>query len=136
MRLATSYIPHTLYAIAVTSISIHLVSERKSTSEELSRINARISILESIADQLRLTEGGKHTLASDGLDRLKRLARLSSSPREGAAVGADGKVHGAAMEQGTISWKEVVFGRKRESDELSSWEKKDLEKLREEANKP
>ena len=37
----------------------------------------------------------------------------------------------AEKEEGMISWKDVVFGRKRSAgDELSHWEKKDLEKGR------
>lgn len=117
MRIATSYIPHALFAIAVTSISIHLVNKRRTFSDEEARARARISILESIAEQLRSEKPG-----SDGeLERLKRLVRapkVKESSKNTTSAGSEG-----------ISWKDVVFGRKRPAgDELSHWDKKDLEK--------
>ncbi|KAF8632490.1 hypothetical protein AX15_001859 [Amanita polypyramis BW_CC] len=112
MRIATGYIPHALYAIAVTSISIHLVNKRRTFSDEKANVNARISILESIAEQLQSNK----SIPNAELERLKRLAR--APVKENLTTGAE-----------HISWKEVVFGREQQaSDELNHWEKKDLEK--------
>ncbi|KIL63994.1 hypothetical protein M378DRAFT_641515 [Amanita muscaria Koide BX008] len=121
MRLATSYIPHALYAIAVTSISIHLVSKRRTFEDERANVNARISILESIAEQLR---SGK-PINDDEVERLKRLAR--------DPVKRDEEAMKSKSEE--ISWKEVFLGQKSQSDsDLSPWEKKDLEKIQKAAN--
>ncbi|KAM6502870.1 hypothetical protein JOM56_002847 [Amanita muscaria] len=121
MRVATSYIPHALYAIAVTSISIHLVSKRRAFEDERANVNARISILESIAEQLR---SGK-PINDDEVERLKRLAR--------DPVKRDEEAMKSKSEE--ISWKEVFLGQKSQSDsDLSPWEKKDLEKIQKAAN--
>lgn len=120
MRIATRYIPHTVFAIAVTTISIHLVNKRTTYSDEEASVKARISILENIAEQLRLDS--KSPTSNETLERLKRLA---SRPL------VKDKTPIAEKEEGMISWKDVVFGRKRSAgDELSHWEKKDLEKGR------
>lgn len=120
MRIATRYIPHTVFAIAVTTISIHLVNKRTTYSDEEASVKARISILENIAAQLRLNS--QSPASNETLERLKRLA---SRPL------VKDKTPIAGKEEGMISWKDVVFGRKRSAgDELSHWEKKDLEKGR------
>ena len=118
MRIATSYIPHALSAVAVTSITIHLINKRRTFDDEEASARARISILESIAEQLR----SERPTGSNGeeLERLKRLVRapVAKESKDATAAGSEG-----------ISWKDVVFGRKRPAgDELSHWEKKDLEK--------
>jgi hypothetical protein len=119
MRIATSYIPHALSAVAVMSISIHLVNKRRTFSDEEASARARISILESIAEQLR----SERQPSSNGEEELERLKRLVRAP-----VVKESKDATAAGSKG-ISWKDVVFGRKRPAgDELSHWEKKDLEK--------
>ena len=119
MRIATSYIPHALSAVAVMSISIHLVNKRRTFSDEEASTRARISILESIAEQLR-SEGQPSSNGGEELERLKRLVRAPAAKESKDATAAGSK---------GISWKDVVFGRKRPAgDELSHWEKKDLEK--------
>jgi len=121
MRVATSYIPHALYAIAVTSISIHLVSKRRTFEDERANVNARISLLESIAKQLRSDK----PINDEEVERLKRLAR--------DPVKRDEETAKSKSEE--ISWKEVFLGQKRQSDsDLSPWEKKDLEKIQKAAN--
>ncbi|KAF8627767.1 hypothetical protein AX17_006132 [Amanita inopinata Kibby_2008] len=130
MRIATGYIPHALYATAITSLSIHLVHHRKSADDEKTSVKTRISILESIAEQLRTDK----SVSREALDRMKRLARapLVKAEEWKSEGGGEGGGEGER-----ISWKEVVFGRRRETDgeELSHWEKKDLEKVQQEANK-
>ncbi|KAF9243219.1 hypothetical protein BU15DRAFT_86588 [Melanogaster broomeanus] len=50
---APSYLPHILYSTALTSVSIHLLFQRKAAEEDLARHNAQITILEDLAHQLR-----------------------------------------------------------------------------------
>jgi len=112
------YFPHALFAIALTSISINLVSHRRTAEDERSRVQARISVLESIKEQL---QSGK-PLTNEELDRQKKLARSAD----------DGREHHKA-----VSWTEVFrSARKPQSSdgeaELSKWEQQDLETLQKE----
>jgi len=117
MRIATKYVPHTVFAIAVTTISIHLVDKRRTYSDEEASIKARISILETITEQLRLDS--QRPGSNETLERLQRLARRPLVKDNTTIV---------EREEG-ISWKDILFGRKPSpGDELSHWEKKDLEK--------
>jgi len=115
------YLPHVIYSVAILSLSIHLVNQRKLASEERSRIAARTSILESIAEQLRSDK----PLSENELEKLKRLARpLERNPDE--------EVLG-----GTIAWKEIFLGRKKAEGEpeMSKWEKKDVEAMQRDMRK-
>ncbi|XP_006461449.1 hypothetical protein AGABI2DRAFT_192954 [Agaricus bisporus var. bisporus H97] len=120
--LNTTYLPHALYSIAITSISIHLVGQKRTIAEDRARIAARISTLESVAGQLR---DGKH-LSLEELDRLQRLARPpSSSSAE--------RVQPIREE---IGWRETIFGRKRSLEtEMSEYDRRDWEKVRKEIEK-
>jgi hypothetical protein len=105
------YFPHVLFSIALTSISINLVSQRRTAEDERFRVQAQISVLESIKEQL---QSGK-LLSNEELDRQKKLARFADDDRE---------IHKA------VSWSEVFRSSARSSDgeaELSKWEKQDLE---------
>lgn len=106
------YFPHALFAIALTSISINLVSHRRTAEDERSRVQAQISVLESIKEQL---QSGK-PLSKEELDRQKKLVRSVDNDRE----------HHKA-----VSWTDVFRVRKPQpSDgeaELSKWEQRDLE---------
>ncbi|TFK45104.1 hypothetical protein BDQ12DRAFT_621724 [Crucibulum laeve] len=106
------YFPHALYSVAITSISIHLVGKKRSIEDERARISAQTSILESIKAQLQSDK----SLSNDELGRLKKLARPPPSDE--------------ATKKEAIGWKEIIFGgRKKEGDELSDWDKKDLAKM-------
>jgi MoxR-like ATPase len=104
------YFPHVLYAIALTSISINLASQRRTAEDERSGIQAQISVLQSIKEQLL---SGK-PLSNEELDRQKKLARSANNDRE---------LHRA------VSWTEVFRSAKKpqSSDEFNKWEKQDLE---------
>ena len=108
------YFPHALFAIALTSISINLVSHRRTAEEEQSRIQAQISVLESIKEQL---QSGK-PLSNEELDRLKKLAARSV-----VDVDNDRERHKA------VSWTSVFRGAQRSNGEaeLSKWDQQDLE---------
>jgi hypothetical protein len=109
---ASSYLPHAVYSAAIISLSIHLVNQQRSSSDDRARLNAQISILHSISQQL---QSGK-PLSRHELERLKRLARpvpLSSESQLKEPIG----------------WKEVIFGRKTSDlSGISAWDQKDVEK--------
>jgi hypothetical protein len=67
------YLPHTLYTVALLSITMHRISQRHTVEEQRARANAQISILESMVQRLR----SDTPLADAELDRLDRLRRSS-----------------------------------------------------------
>ena len=108
------YFPHALFAVALTSISINLISHRRTAEGERSGIQAQISVLESIKEQLQLDK----PLSNEELAKLKRLVRPVDE-------GRDTESHKAA-----VSWRNV-FRASRASDgepELRKWDQEDLEK--------
>ncbi|KAG6840573.1 hypothetical protein C0991_005762 [Blastosporella zonata] len=115
------YLPHAIYSVALITLSIHLVSQRKSASEERAHVAAQTSILESIRDQL----GSDKPLSNDELVKLKRLAR----PLERSS--------GEVDPEKTIGWGEIFGGRKKEerAPEMNKWDKKDMEKLQKDMSK-
>ncbi|RXW23578.1 hypothetical protein EST38_g2247 [Candolleomyces aberdarensis] len=124
--MVSPYLPHALYAIAVTSLSIHISNQKKSSEEEKTRLETRISILQQVRDQLRNTD---KPVSWDEIERLKKLARPTQSE-------AEDKSDGRVLPEVKLSWTDVFYGRKlpKEEDEvvLSEWDKKDLEKLKSE----
>jgi len=109
----STYLPHVLYSLATTTISIHLVGTRTTCSEERARVNAQISILEDIAQRLRSNE----SISDDELERLKGLAR----PAEKAPPDAGSRE--------VIRWGDILWGQKKEGrqSEMSKWDTKDVE---------
>ena len=107
------YLPHVLYSLATTTISIHLVGTRTTYSEERARINSQISILETISQRLRSNE----SISDDELERLKTLAR----PAEKATPNAGS--------QEVIRWGDILWGQKKTGgqSETSKWDTKDVE---------
>ncbi|KAH7908946.1 hypothetical protein BJ138DRAFT_1115398 [Hygrophoropsis aurantiaca] len=116
------YLPHLLSSTALTSISIHLLWQRKSAEEDRARANAHISILTDLVGQLR---SGK-SLEDDEIKRLRNLARIHNQPEPGTEGSGGG-----------IRWTEVLWGRKAPEEQVVSdgWEQKDLEQLRREFEK-
>jgi len=113
--LARSYLPHTLYTVAIISLSVHLVNQRKTASEERARVDAQVSILRSISEQL---QSGKPQSA-EGLERMKRLAR---SPEQ---------LPFTSLPKESIGWKEAIFGRKASNEpQTGVWDQRDIDKLR------
>jgi hypothetical protein len=92
MGIFAGYGQHILYSTAITSISIHLVYQRRLFADQRAGVQARITVLESIAEELRSNKD----LSPDDLARLKRLAR---PPEEKG-------------EEKVMSWREVFFGKK------------------------
>lgn len=111
------YFPHALSAIALTSISINLTSHRRTAEEERSRIQAQISVLESIKEQLLQSD---KPLSNEELERLKKLVRPVESGYEGR------ETESRKEEIGWIN----VFRKPQLSDgdaEMSKWDQKDLQ---------
>lgn len=110
------YFPHVLSAIALTSISINLTSHRRTAEEERSRIQAQISVLESIKEQLQSDK----PLSSEELQRLKKLVR---------PVAVD-TGHQARKEE--VSWTSVFRKKPQQTPdgetEMSKWDQQDLAK--------
>lgn len=113
------YLPHVLYSLALTSLSINLVGRRRTTEDERARVAAQLSILASIKEQLR----GEAPLSAAELARLKKLARAS------AAGGEDGGREEGVREGERIPWGDVFRGKGPGSRgaELSEWDRRDLE---------
>jgi len=106
------YFPHAIYSLAITSISIHLVSQKRKIEEDRARIAARISILESVIEQL-------HENKDVPLDELDRLHRLAQLPVAGENAG----------ENKRISWREVFLGPRKAADsEMNDFDRRDWEK--------
>lgn len=110
------YFPHALFAIALTSISINLVSHRRTAEDERSRIQAQISVLESIKEQLQSDK----PLSNEELERLKKLVRPVDTGREAER-----------HKEEEVSWTNVFRSRKNQvldrEAELSKWDQQDLE---------
>ncbi|KAJ7583939.1 hypothetical protein C8J56DRAFT_195585 [Mycena floridula] len=94
------YRPHIIYSLAITSISVHLVSARQLYEDERAHTEAQISILRSVVDQLR---AGK-TMTVDELERVKRLARPSTDGIDALDISA-----------GKMTWREAFLGSGRKS---------------------
>ena len=64
-----TYLPHVVYATALTSLALHLLVTKKDTDETLRRADARISLLDGLATRLRSGE----RVHADELARVQRL---------------------------------------------------------------
>lgn len=108
----TAYIPHAIYSLAITSISIHLVSLKRTITEDRARVAARLSILESVAKQLR----DDKRISLDELDRLHRLARPREKTQE---------------DKEQIGWRAMFFGPKKTAEpDMNEYDRQDWEKSR------
>jgi len=93
----SAYLPHILYATALTSVSIHLLWQRNTEREDRARYQAQVSILEDLAQQLR----SGAPITDEEITRLKNLARLHGQGGEEQKQTAE-----------AIRWSEVVWGKK------------------------
>ncbi|KDQ50881.1 hypothetical protein JAAARDRAFT_96532, partial [Jaapia argillacea MUCL 33604] len=110
--ISTQYIPHLIYSLSLTSISFHLLWQRRAAADQRAQLTAQISILDSLAERLRSSEH----ISLDELRKLRRLAR----PKEEL-------VAGPLSGGGEIGWKDVIFGKTTAQDNKSSeeWERRD-----------
>lgn len=109
------FLPHVLYSVALTSVSMHLLFQRKTVESERGHVTAQITILESIVHRLRTDKN----FSDDELEKLRKLARAHGE--------SETQLEG--LSKGIVGWKEVFLGGKRqESGEVSNWDRRDLEK--------
>jgi len=98
----SAYIPHLIYATALTSLSFHLLFQKKQSEIDHAHLAAQTSILESLAHRLR---SGQDILDEE-VERLCRLAKTHEETH----------VEGAGVKREKVGWKEVFLGRKIEGD--------------------
>ncbi|KAG1746383.1 hypothetical protein EDB19DRAFT_1689195 [Suillus lakei] len=115
----TQYIPHILYSTALTSISMHLLWQRKTADEDRARFKAQTSILQDLIEQLR---SGK-LISDEEITRSRNLARIHGERKQSPD-----------KEGSNIGWMDVLWGRKTPADlgVSDEWERKDLEQIRKE----
>lgn len=89
------YIPELVYALAFSSISVHLLWQRRTAETDRRHYSARISILGELAARLRAGEA----VPDVEISRLRRLAETAGAAEE---------THPGE----NIGWRDVVFGRK------------------------
>lgn len=107
------YIPELLYALAFSSISVHLLWQRRTAETDRRHYSARISILGELAARLHAGEA----VSDVEIARLRRLAETV-----GEAEAHPGE---------NIGWRDVVFGRKEsgmEREGAEELERKELER--------
>lgn len=90
------------------------MSQKRTFSDERARVKAQISILESVSEHLRSDK----PFSMEEFERMQRLARPQEQPPA------------EVQDKDAIGWKEVILGRKKTGDEMSEWDKKDMEKGR------
>ncbi|KAG1723131.1 uncharacterized protein EDB91DRAFT_1240143 [Suillus paluster] len=115
----TRYIPHVLYSTALTSVSIHLLWQRKIAEEDRASFKAQTSILQDLIEQLR---SGK-SISDEEITKSRNLARIHGEGRQSSD-----------KERTNIGWMDVVWGRKTPADlgVSDEWERRDLEQIRKE----
>lgn len=89
--------PHIIYSLALTSLSMHLLYERRAADEDRAHYSGKISILETLVQDLE--QGQK--MDTQEVERLRKLAGVSTSqvPKH---VGRNSS---------KIGWREVLLGR-------------------------
>jgi len=116
----SAYLPHLIYSTVLTSLSFHLLFQKKQSEVDRAHLSAQISILESLKHRLRSGQD----ISDDEIGRLCRLAKTHE----------DGHMEGAGMKRENVGWKEVFLGRKSEGDS-GEREKKDWEELQREVER-
>jgi len=97
-----TYLPHLIYATAISSLSLHLLMQKKSSAERIRQAGARISVLETLASRL---EAGEN-VTDDEIARSRRMVR------EGAKdLYEEVNKAGGMMKEADVDWKTVVLGR-------------------------
>ena len=108
----SQYIPHLIYSLALTSLSFHILYQKKQSEVDRAHLTARTTILESLADQLR-----SGTISDADAERLWRLAKTHD----------DLEVRDRTQKEKKIRWKEVFLGIKLDEDRNSARDNKALE---------
>ncbi|KAG9022221.1 hypothetical protein FRB95_000559 [Tulasnella sp. JGI-2019a] len=114
------YAFHFFSAIAVSSMAIHALNQRKASDDERQALTAKTTILEELVARLRTGEA----ISTDEVDR---LVNLSNAHAVGGASSAE--VSKAVSKDGAeLGWRDAVFGKKADPRSVDE----DLVKLRKE----
>lgn len=97
-----TYLPHLIYATAVTSLSLHLLMQKKGSAERIRQAEARISILQNLAFRLRSGEN----VTEDEIARSRRMVREG-----GNDVFEEANRAGGMVKETDVDWKTVMLGR-------------------------
>ncbi|KAL0955728.1 hypothetical protein HGRIS_001945 [Hohenbuehelia grisea] len=116
------YIPHIISALAITSLSIHLLNHRKQNDAQNTTINARLSILTAIAHNLRHSPENTREIA-----RLQRLALSLAHSQQPAS-----QTHLHQPSNSELSWRDIFLGQP--TPRTSDWDNRDLQQLLDEIN--
>jgi hypothetical protein len=100
------YLPELLSALALSSLSVHLLNHRRAAQDHTARLDARISVLADLATRLR---AGEHF--DDA--QLEQLLKLAAAP-----PGAVTPTNTSATQ--SVSWRDVLFGRRATDEERSA----------------
>ena len=103
----TRHIPELIYALAFSSISVHLLWQRRTAETDRRHLSARLSILGELAARLRAREA-----VSDA--EVVRLRQLAETVGEATHPGEN------------VGWRDVIFGRKESGAEREG--KEELER--------
>lgn len=98
-----THLPHVIYATALTSIALHLLSTRKAGAAAKQQADARISLLDGLATRLRAGE----RVSADDLGRVRRLLRGGDADDAGAGV-----IQRMEATEKDVDWKATVLGRR------------------------
>ncbi|KAF7976425.1 hypothetical protein HWV62_6843 [Athelia sp. TMB] len=105
----SSYIPHLIYSVALTSFSFHLLFHRKQVDQDRAHIAAQTTILTSLATQLR-----SGPVPEAEVERLLRLAKTHEF---------QDSVITKEKEKAKIGWGDVFLGRENDPESESAQER-------------
>lgn len=105
----SSYIPHLIYSVALTSFSFHLLFHRKQVDQDRAHIAAQTTILTSLATQLR-----SGPVPEAEVERLLRLAKTHEF---------QDSVITKEKEKAKIGWSDVFLGRENDPESESAQER-------------
>lgn len=109
------YLPHIIYATALSSLSLHLLNTRKSSKEQRYAVDGRISLLEGLATRLRSNED----LSEKEVTKILKLA--------GSTTNFNNVLKKESPTEEKIGWKSVFFGRPSGTEQ--EWDEESLKKL-------
>ncbi|VDC02866.1 unnamed protein product [Peniophora sp. CBMAI 1063] len=113
------YAPELVASLALSSLSVHLHNARTAAADDIARLGARTSILDSLATRLRAGE----RVPEQEITQLRRLALEAEQKHE----------RGAYEAGSTVNWWEAIFGRKVTKEERAArdaHEERDFDTLR------
>ncbi|KAG8877464.1 hypothetical protein FRB98_006676 [Tulasnella sp. 332] len=116
------YAFHFFSALAVSSMAIHVLNQRKASDDERQALTAKTTILEELVTRLRSGQG----INTEEVDRLLNLANSHVAE---SGMSASTSVTKALSKDGVeLGWRDAVFGKKAEPRNTDE----DMAKLRRE----